>query len=85
VLRIKRLVILEPLKGYFQGNMAANQLGQRARELTNRGFMQSTEFHSLAVIAYQRAIDAKRKRTWEARLVIIGFGQTQKCRRFDWL
>jgi hypothetical protein len=34
VLRIKRLLILELLKGYFQGNMAANQLGQRAREPT---------------------------------------------------
>ena len=58
-LRIKRLLILELLKGYFQGDMPADQLGQRAREITGRGFMQSTEFQSLAVAAFQRAIDAK--------------------------
>ena len=58
-LRIKRLLILELLKGYFQGEMRADQLGQRTREITGRGFMQSTEFHSLAVAAFQRAIDAK--------------------------
>ena len=58
-LRIKRLRILELLKGYFRGDMPADQLGQRAREITSRGFMQGTEFHSLAVIAFQRAIDAK--------------------------
>ena len=59
VLRIKRLLILELLKGYFQGEMRADQLGQRARGIIGRGFMQSTEFHSLAVAAFQRAIDAK--------------------------
>ena len=58
-LRIKRLLILELLKGYFQGEMPADQLGQRTREITGRGFMQSAEFHSLAVAAFQRAIDAK--------------------------
>ena len=58
-LRIKRLLILELLKGYFQGDMPADQLGQRTREITSRGFMRSTEFHSLAVVAFQRAIDAK--------------------------
>jgi len=59
-LRIKRLLILELLKGYFQGEMPADQLGQRTREITGRGFVQSAEFHSLAVAAFQRAIDAKR-------------------------
>jgi hypothetical protein len=58
-LRIKRLLILELLKGYFQGDMPADQLGQRAREITGRGFMQSAEFQSLAVAAFQRAIDTK--------------------------
>ena len=58
-LRIKRLLILELLKGYFQGDMPAEQLGQRACEITGRGFMQTTEFYSLAVAAFQRAIDAK--------------------------
>ena len=59
-LRIKRLLILELLKGYFQGEVSADQLGQRTREITGRGFMHSTEFYSLAVAAFQRAIDAKR-------------------------
>jgi hypothetical protein len=58
-LRIERLLILELLKGYFQGDMPADQLGRRTREITGRRFMQSTEFHSLAVAAFQRAIDAK--------------------------
>src|SRR6516164_5239585 len=58
-LRIKRLPILELLKGYFQGDMPADQLGQRARQITGRGFMQSTEFQSLTVAAFQHAIDAK--------------------------
>ena len=58
-LRVKRLLILELFKGYFQGDMPADQLGQRTREITGRAFMQSTEFYSLAVVAFQRAIDAK--------------------------
>ena len=58
-LRVKRLLILELFKGYFQGDMPADRLGQRTREITGRGFMQSTEFYSLAVVAFQRAIDAK--------------------------
>ena len=58
-LRIKRLLILELLKGYFQGEISADQLGQRTRGITGRGFVQSTEFHSLAVAAFQRAIDSR--------------------------
>ena len=58
-LRIKRLLILELLKGYFQGEVSADQLGQRTREIAGRGFIRSAEFHSLAVAAFQRAIDAK--------------------------
>jgi hypothetical protein len=56
-LRIERLRVLEMLKGYFQGGTPADQLGLRMREITGRGFTQSVEFHSLAVVAFQRAID----------------------------
>ena len=74
-LRIKRLLILELLKGYFQGDMPADQLGQRAREITGRGFMQSTEFYSLAVAAFQRAMDAKlanQSHSWEDKRKLLG-------------
>ena len=57
-LRMKRLQILELLKGYFQGDMPADQLGQRTREITHHHFIQSAEFHSLAIAAFQRAVDA---------------------------
>ena len=56
--RTKRLLIMELLKGYFQGNMPADQLGQRTREITHYHFIQSAEFHSLAIAAFQGAIDA---------------------------
>ena len=57
--RTKRLKILELLKAYFQGGMPADQLGQRTREIAGHHFTRSAEFHSLAVAAFQRAIDAK--------------------------
>ena len=74
-LRMKRLQILELLKGYFQGDMPADQLGQRTREITGRGFMHSTEFYSLAVAAFQRAIDAKladQSHSWEDKRKLLG-------------
>ena len=74
-LRIKRLLILELLKDYFQGEISADQLGQRTREITGRGFTQSTEFHSLAVAAFQRAIDAKladQSHSWEDKRKLLG-------------
>ena len=74
-LRMKRLQILELLKGYFQGDMPADQLGQRTREITGRGFMHSTEFYSLAVAAFQRAMDAKladQSHSWEDKRKLLG-------------
>jgi len=56
--RTKRLLIMELLKRYFQGDMPADQLGQRTREITHHHFIQSEEFHSLAIAAFQRAVDA---------------------------
>ena len=51
--------MMELLKGYFQGDMPADQLGQRTREIADHHFMQSAEFYSLAVAAFQGAVDAK--------------------------
>jgi hypothetical protein len=56
--RSNRLLIMELLKRYFQGDMPADQLGKRTREITDHHFMQNDEFHSLAVAAFQRTVDA---------------------------
>jgi hypothetical protein len=45
----------ELLANYFRGGMPANQLGRRARESAGLGFLDSQEFQSLAVAAFQRA------------------------------
>jgi len=57
--RTKRMLIVELLKRYFQGDIPADQLGQRTREITGRHFTRSAEFYSLTVAAFQRAVDAK--------------------------
>jgi hypothetical protein len=49
---------MELLKRYFQGDMPADQLGERTREITDHHFMQNEELHSLAIAAFQRAVDA---------------------------
>ena len=54
--RTKRLLVMELLKRYFQGDMPADQLG--TREITHHHFIQNAEFHSLAIAAFQRAVDA---------------------------
>jgi hypothetical protein len=56
--RTSRLLIMELLKRYFQGDMPADQLGKRTREIADHHFMQNEEFHSLAVAAFHRAVDA---------------------------
>jgi uncharacterized membrane protein len=57
--RTQRLLIMELLKRYFEGDISADQLGQRTREITNHHFIQSAEFHSLAIAGFQRAVDVK--------------------------
>ena len=59
--RTKRVLIMDLLKRYFEGGMPTNQLGQRTREITHRHFTQSAEFFSLAIAAFQGAVDAKRE------------------------
>ena len=56
--RTNRPLIMELLKRYFQGDMPADQLGKRTREITDHHFMQDDELHSLAIAAFQRAVDA---------------------------
>lgn len=56
--RTKRL-IGELLKGYFEGRMAVEHVGQRAREITSRRFLGGPEFFALTHAAFQQAADAK--------------------------
>ena len=50
---------MELLKGYFHGDMPADQVGRQARELASPHFLNSAEFYSLAVAAFQSVADAK--------------------------
>jgi hypothetical protein len=54
---MKRLLLMELLKGYFKGDVPADQLGQRARSIVSQHFTRSDEFYSLAVAAFQSAVD----------------------------
>jgi len=56
--RTKRLM-MELLKGYFRGDIPTDQLGQRTRDIASRHFLRSAEFYSLAIAAFQSAVDAK--------------------------
>ena len=58
-LRAKRLLLMELFNGYFRGDVPADQLGHRARQIVSRHFMGSAEFYSLTVAAFQSAVDAK--------------------------
>jgi hypothetical protein len=58
-LRAKRLMMMDLLKQYFQGDVPADQLGPRSRKIAGRHFLQSSEFYSLAVAAFQGAADAE--------------------------
>jgi len=59
--RTKRVLIMDLLKQYFEGGMPTKQLGQRTREIASHRFTQSAEFFSLAIAAFQGAVDAKRE------------------------
>jgi hypothetical protein len=56
--RAKRMMG-ELLKGYFEGRMTVEHLGQRAREITSRRFLGGPEFFALTHAAFQQAADAK--------------------------
>lgn len=58
-LRAKRLLLMELFSGYFRGDLPADQVGQRVRQIASRHFTGSAEFFSLAIAAFQNAVDAK--------------------------
>ena len=58
-LRAKRLLLMELFSGYFRGDMPADQVGQRVRQIASRHFTGSAEFFSLAIAAFQNAVDAR--------------------------
>ena len=56
-LRAKRWLLKELFNGYFRGDVPADQLGHRARQIASRHFIGGAEFYSLAVAAFQSAAD----------------------------
>ena len=52
-------LMTELLNRYFDGDLPAGQVGQRAGEIASRRFLHGAEFHSLAISAFQRAAAAK--------------------------
>jgi hypothetical protein len=57
--RAKRVKMMDLLRQYFDGDVPAAQLRPRARDIASRHFMQSQEFYSLAIAAFQGAADAR--------------------------
>jgi hypothetical protein len=57
-LRTRRARLMEVFNGYFRGDIPPNELGRRTGQIVTRQFMGSAEFYSLAVTAFQDAIDA---------------------------
>ena len=53
------LLITELLNQYFEGKISLDQLADHRRIIASRHFTQSAEFYSLAIDAFQRAVDAK--------------------------
>jgi hypothetical protein len=57
--RTRRRLVMERLEGYFQGDVPAEQLGKRIREIAGRHFVRDTELYSLVIAAFQGAVDAR--------------------------
>ena len=55
---LRRLMVIDLLKSYFNGDMPAAQLGRRTRQIASQHFTHSDEFYAMVVSAFQRAIDA---------------------------
>ncbi len=58
LIRTKRL-LTELLTRYFDGDVPADQVGQRAGEIASGRFLRGAEFYSLATAAFQSAADTK--------------------------
>jgi hypothetical protein len=61
--RTRRRLVMERLEGYFQGDVPAEQLGKRIREIAGRHFVRDTELYSLVIAAFQGAVDARPDQT----------------------
>jgi hypothetical protein len=53
----ERLRVTDLLKNYFKGDVPANQIHQRIRDIVSRNFMGTDEFYALVVSAFQGAVD----------------------------
>ncbi len=58
-LRTKRLLLMDLFNDYFRGDVPADQLGQRTRQIADRHFIGSAAFYSVAVASFQNAVDTK--------------------------
>jgi hypothetical protein len=59
---LKRLLLRDLFNGYFRGDVSADQLGRRTRQIASHRFMGSPQFYSLAIAAFQSAADATQSR-----------------------
>lgn len=57
-LQTKRLLILELLKGYFQGKVPMDQLTRRVREIAGHYLMRDAQLYPLVIAAFQNTLDA---------------------------
>jgi hypothetical protein len=58
-LRTKRSLLMDLFNDYFCGDLPRDQLGPRVRQIAGRHFIGSAEFYSLAISAFQGAVDAR--------------------------
>ena len=58
-LRTKRLLLMDLFNDYFRGDVSADQLGQRTRQIADRHFIGSAAFYSVAVASFQNAVDTR--------------------------
>jgi len=57
-LRSQRARLMDLFNQYFRGDVSADQLGARARQIVSRHFTAGSQFYSLAIASFQSAIDA---------------------------
>jgi hypothetical protein len=94
VRRTERLQTGELLNRYFEGDVSIDELDRRIRRVAGRHFFQGAEFYSVAVAAFQRAVDAtpahKQRPQDENKLLILfaalrnKFGMTERYKIEDW-
>jgi len=65
--RLERQLMEDLLKSYFKGDVPADQLGRRTREIVGQHFTRGDEFYSLVVSAFQNAVDASQTRPTHAK------------------